>query len=289
MNKKIIANFFWSDEKKFTVYEYACVNSFVKNGFQVDLYSYDKIKLPKGATLKKASSIINKKDLRSFVHDGKKGCLAAFSDKFRIHLMKNVRGWYFDCDILCLRNVKQFLDLEKDNDIIIGLETKNNVNNAILKIENKKILEIILSEIKKMGYKFKWGDIGPNLITKILKSENKFNTAIDQKIFYPLNYKSDFKLLLLPGYDQTINNMTKDSLTIHNYNQILTRFGIPKNIMPPMNSFLYKKFIQYCPEFKDLECLPIATAQKLLSRRNGFKENIKDLIPSLARAISIKT
>lgn len=289
MKKKIIANFFWSNKKKFTIYEYACVNSFVKNGFQVDLYSYDKIGLPKGANLKNASNIMSKKDLKRFIHDGKKGCLAAFSDKFRIHLMKKVRGWYFDCDILCLRNVTQFSNIENNNDIIVGLETKNNVNNAILKIENKKILEIILNKIKERGYVFKWGDIGPNLITKILKDENEFHSALKQEIFYPFNFKSDFKLLLLPGYDTRINKMVKNSLTIHNYNQILTRFGIPKNIMPPRNSFLYQKFIKYCPEFKKLECLPLDTAQKLLSRRNGFRENINDLIPSLVRAINIKT
>ena len=286
MNEKTVANFFWNDEKKFTIYEYACLQSFVKNGFEVNLYSYDKIKLPKGATLKNATNILDKQDLRKFVHEGKKGCLAAFSDKFRIHLMKKVRGWYFDCDILCLRHSKYFLELEGKNDIIVGLETKNNVNNAILKIEDIQTLDILLTEIKKSGFVFKWGEIGPNLITKIMKREKKFHLALDQHIFYPLNYKSDFKLLLMPNYNIEANKLTKNSYTCHNYNQILTRFGIPKNIMPPKNSFLYQKFIKYCPEFKNLECLPLNTAQKLMFRENGFKENVNDLFPSLVRALN---
>ena len=72
----------------------------------------------------------------------------------------------------------------------------------------------------------------------------------------------------------------------HNYNQILNRFGIPKNILPPKNSFLYEQFIKYCPELRNKETLPLNTAMRLLEKRNSFTENIKDLIPSLVRALN---
>ena len=81
---KIKANFFWHNNKQFTYYEYACVSSFVKNNFDVNVYSYENIKLPKNAKLKDASKIISKKNIYKYNHQGKKGCLAAFADKFRI-------------------------------------------------------------------------------------------------------------------------------------------------------------------------------------------------------------
>jgi hypothetical protein len=55
--------------------------------------------------------------------------------------------------------------------------------------------------------------------------------------------------------------------------------------MPPKKSFLYQKFIKYCPELKSFETLPENTVDRLLEKKNSFKENIKDLIPSFIRAI----
>ena len=63
------------------------------------------------------------------------------------------------------------------------------------------------------------------------------------------------------------------------------RFGIPKNILPPKGSYLYEKFIEFSPELKLNEALPEHTAERLLNRKNGFKENLSDLIPSFLRSI----
>ena len=79
-------------------------------------------------------------------------------------------------------------------------------------------------------------------------------------------------------------NLTKHSYTIHLYNQIINRIGLPKNILPPRNSYLYNLMIKTCPEYKKLEALPEVTFLKLLNKKNGFKENLFDLVPSLVRA-----
>jgi hypothetical protein len=55
--------------------------------------------------------------------------------------------------------------------------------------------------------------------------------------------------------------------------------------MPPKNSFLYKVFLKYSPELKKLESLPESTVLRLLEKKNGFKENLFDLFPSLIRGI----
>ena len=170
--KKIIANFFWN-KSEISLYEYAFLNSFIKNNFQVNVYSFNKIKLPKSAKLKNAASILKKNEMNKFIHDGVKGCPAAFSDKFRIELMKLNNGWWFDMDILCLKKSSAFKKLEKKK-IIVGLETDKYINNAVLKISDKHFLQIISKEILSKGYILKWGDIGPKLITRLMKKEGKF-------------------------------------------------------------------------------------------------------------------
>ena len=168
-NNKVVANFFW-DKKKINLFEYCYLKSFVKNNFKVNLYSFEKIKLPKNVILKDASKILKKNEMKKFIHQGVKGCPAAFADKFRVELMKKTRGWWFDMDMLCLKKASEFKKLEK-NEIIIGLETDNYINNAVLKISDFSFLKKISNEINKKGYVIKWGDIGPKLITKLLKEE----------------------------------------------------------------------------------------------------------------------
>ncbi len=281
-SKKITANFFWHGSE-LSVYEKVCLKSFIKNGFKVVVYSFKKIKLPKKIIFKDANKILKKSELNRFIHGGKRACLAAYSDKFRIILQKKNLGWWFDLDIICLKNSKYFKKLEKNKKIIIGYETKNKVNNAVLKINDSKFSNELLEQITKIGYQFKWGEIGPILLKNYLKNNNDNKEVLKENFFYPINFKN-IEILFNPKKIKMALNLTKHSYTIHLYNQIINRIGLPKNILPPRNSYLYNLMIKTCPEYKKLEALPEVTFLKLLNKKNGFKENLFDLVPSLVRA-----
>ena len=284
--KLLKANFFWYGSE-LSLYERICIKSFVKNGFDVNVYSYKKLKLPKGANYQNASKIISKKYIYKFLNGGKQKCLAAFSDKFRIELFKFVDGWWFDMDTICLKKAKEFLKLEKNKKIIVGLETKHKVNNAVLKINDHALINTISKEISKKGFKLKWGDIGPNLINKILKDEGLLKQCLDQQYFYPVNY-INYYFYLLPELKNKTKILCKNSYILHYYNEIFKRYEIPKNIMPPKNSFLYDKFIKICPNEKNKVSLPASTIKRLIGKKNdatSFSQHINDLLPSVSRAI----
>ena len=42
--------------------------------------------------------------------------------------------------------------------------------------------------------------------------------------------------------------------------------------------------INICPDYNKLEALPETTFMKLLKKKNGFKENLFDIVPSFFRA-----
>ena len=87
---------------------------FCKNNFTVNLYSFEKSNFRKNVIfLRDASKILKKNEMKKFIHQGVKGCPAAFADKFRIELMKKTEGWWFDMDILCLKKAIEFKKLEK--------------------------------------------------------------------------------------------------------------------------------------------------------------------------------
>jgi hypothetical protein len=283
-----IANFFWHGSE-LSLYEEICLKSFVKNNFIVNLYSYQKFKKINGVNNIDANQIINEDFLNKYTHDNKKGCLAAFSDEFRILLMKLNKGWWFDIDIICLKDAKDFDELDNNKNIVAGYEDSNkNISNGILKINNQEIVTSILSEIKRYGTKFSWGMIGPNLLKRIVKKYSFLEKEIvHESFFFPVNF-SNFQLLFIPKDLDCANSLFTNAYVCHFYNQILNRFSVPKNILPPKNSYLYKLFIKIDSNLINQECLPLDTYLTLTGKRKeaiSFFDNIRDLIPSLLRTL----
>jgi len=283
-----IANFFWHGSE-LSLYEEICLKSFVKKNFIVNLYSYQKFKKINGVNNIDANEIINEDFLNKYTHDNKKGCLAAFSDEFRILLMKFNKGWWFDIDIICLRDARDFDELDNNKNIVAGYEDSNkNISNGILKINNQEIVSLILSEIKRYGNKFSWGMIGPNLLKRIVKKYSFLEKEIvHESFFFPVNF-SNFQLLFTPKDLDYANSLFTNAYVCHFYNQILNRFSLPKNILPPKNSYLYKLFIKIDSNLINQECLPLDTYLTLTGKRKepiSFFDNLRDLIPSLLRTL----
>ena len=118
-----IANFFWHGE--LTQYEIACYQSAIDNDFDVNVWSFQKLEnLPAGAVLKDASEILPEENLHLYKQphpfDGTDqrnqdySTIAAFSDVFRIKLLKERGGWWFDSDQFTLKNQQEFKNLRQN-------------------------------------------------------------------------------------------------------------------------------------------------------------------------------
>ena len=87
------ANFFWQGPS-LSIQEFVCISSFVKQNFEVDVYTYNaKLALPEGARRKDAAEILPESELTKYTHDGMPGSVVAFSDAFRYNLLKKRGGW----------------------------------------------------------------------------------------------------------------------------------------------------------------------------------------------------
>ena len=122
-----VANFFWVGE--LTQYEILSFNSFLNNGFNVNLWTYfskwnkkNNNLLNEKIKLKDASEIVNESYLMKFTQDSQKSNMSSFSNLFRFELLKKGYGWWFDSDCICLRNAKDFIKLNNNKQFILGLE-----------------------------------------------------------------------------------------------------------------------------------------------------------------------
>ncbi|WP_024931214.1 hypothetical protein [Methylophilus sp. OH31] len=233
-----IANFLWVGNS-LSLYEAKCIESFVKNGFKVHVYSYGELAIPDGAILKDGGEVLPLSEVYSYTQAGKKGNLAAFSDAFRYELCKLKAGWWFDTDVFCLKNVSEWIALaeSKQGSFVFGWESDELVNGAVMFSDNEQFNNLVSKKLSEIGKEFVWGEIGPRLITKTVSELQMVDQVVDKHLFYPINF-NDMSYFFDPSLKDASNEIIKNSFCVHLWNEIYSIYKIPKNLPPPSGSFL---------------------------------------------------
>jgi hypothetical protein len=251
-NNPRAANFFWSGE--LTFYELSNLLSFKKNGFEVIVWSYEDLNLPKGILRKDASEIISQNYLTSFNQNFQKQNLSSFSNLFRYELLKKYGGWWFDSDCICLKPVEDFVKLTINRPFVLAYENPELIGSSAMYINDMEIVDSLRAEIYKRidknNFKFFWGEIGPNLITDVFAEKNIFNMVLSSNTFFPVP-PSSIKLFFLSKDYPFLLEKISESYICHTWNEMFRRYNISKNILPPKNSFLDNYIKEFYPELKN--------------------------------------
>lgn len=261
-----------------SIQEYACITSFLKNGFDVNLYTYDKeLRKPEGVTLQDANQILPSSRLGQYTQGGKSRSIAAFSDAFRYNLLKKTKGWWFDADMLCLSQQENFKNhlTNKPRSVVIGCEIEGTVSAGVLFIDDERLNDALLAELSIAGNQFEWGWIGPRLVGKVVKDLNYLDCLSPPDVFYPHNY-AQFTRLYDPKYLDWCHEKSNNSLATHLWNEVRRAKCIPNNVLPPKGSFLHQKYLEHCPELSHTPTLPIDTFDALTDWAN-FKNDYSRL------------
>jgi len=215
-----VANFFWHGSPLGAV-EWACISSFLKNQFIVNIYSYNNLSIPSGANLLDASDILPAEDLLKYVQDGQHANLPAFSDAFRYALLKLKGGWWFDVDVFCLAPVEAYVNLISQKDIKISLahEDSSYINGAVLYIQDSIMINKVIEELHSSGTVLNWGDIGPKLLTRVIKELGYEKSVDPTDLFYPIHY-NDYSRIFDPASLEWCLSRTKTSLAVHLWSEI---------------------------------------------------------------------
>ena len=246
-NKNNLANFFWHGN--LTFYEMACISSFVEHGFEVNVWSYQNLNVPKGANLKDAREILPIEHLTAYTQNKQEKNLAAFSDVFRFTMLDKIGGWWFDADCVCLKSVEEFKKLTEKRNVVGGKENDEWVACGAIFFDNKETSNLFLNELhkrcKENNNKFKgWGWIGPKMFTEVIKKNNFSDQMCPPETFYPVSWK-DYPMLFQPGNTEVINNMCSKAYTCHLWNELFRRDNIDKSQIPPEGSWLYHLYRKY--------------------------------------------
>ena len=234
---------FW-DGPQLSIYENLCLQSFLKHGFELKIYSYNHFLNENKAINYAAEKVIKKSIFKDF------GSLSSFANYFRYVALQSVEkgSTWVDLDVLCMSSSWP------ESQYIIGFETKKRLNNAVLRIPHDSILlkKLIENSIKN-EIKI-YGETGPYLITKVIKKYGKDLHLFPINAFYPISHW-ELDLFFDPSRFQEANDRLRDSYALHLYNELLIRAAIPKNVLPPEGSFLHHQFLKYLPDSADLVTL----------------------------------
>ena len=220
----------WGDS--ITPYEAVCMRSFIDHGHSYHLYSYaPDLKVPDGVVLRDAAELLPKADYFEYTGPGK-GSPSAFSNLFRYKLLATHGGWWVDTDVICLTNqispCNHFFALESD-----GI-----VNGAVLYFGPADPVMIrCFGEVLAIRGHTEWGDLGPRLITRVLRDCGLIAQAQPKDSCYAVGWK-DALDLLDPSQADSIIARTKSAPFIHLWNEIYRRGGIDKTLRPAPGSFL---------------------------------------------------
>ena len=256
-------NMIWVGDK-ISNCERMCMQSFLKNGHHIKLWTYGKVEnVPDGIEYMDANEIVPKNKI--FKHQNS---YAPFADLFRWKLLYKFGGWYADTDVVCLKP----FDLK--GDFIIGWEEKDKfLTNTVLKVKKghplaKEMvycaehplafrsydnLDVILKKIRcrlrwwKKYYSLYWGyTAGPTGVTKTWESNKekyKDVTIVERNVFYSVKPSEWHKIIEENAL--SINDLPEEAYGVHLWNNFWCSNGIDKNQVFPLNSLIGQLMKKY--------------------------------------------
>jgi len=205
-----------------------CIQSFIKNGYVFNLYTYDKINnIPKNVNIKNGEDILPKSEIFTY----KNGSVSAFSNLFRFTMIYKTGEIWVDTDIFC----RQKFDFTKSNIVIVSEPDQNYqiqkpTSNLIQFPKNdpimKRAIEICESYKEQIQTgEFKWG-LGPLTIKKIVE-EFKLEKYIKPWQFSNNCNNHHYQILysnkIVKKYEKfptfSPNNAPKENYFIHLWNE----------------------------------------------------------------------
>ena len=198
------------------------IMSFLKNGHEYHLYTYDAVgRIPGGVVVKDANEIIPREELFLV-----RGGYSSFSDFFRWKLVLECGNWWVDTDAVCLRP----LVFDSEYVFIGGLGkpgTSDCITSGLFKAPAQ-------SPIMKWGWEqcqamnpstMTWGQAGPPLFTEAVHHVGFQKYIVPGRLFFPIVYDQVPRSLTRPVESMDF----KDAYSIHLFNEMWRLSGFDKN------------------------------------------------------------
>jgi hypothetical protein len=226
--------------KSLSLYELLSLKSFYQNGKTLHLYCNPELQLPDFVKRKSISEVIDPSKVYLTNNS-----YASFSNYFRYLALSKIESGntWVDLDILYLQ------DFGSNSGYVFGHETKKTINNAVLSAPaNSDLIRELVNQSSGSHEQY-WGATGPRLLTKLVGALGLQQFSEPIPSFYPVG-PWGIDSLFLPTKKNDLYSIVQNSKTVHMYNELIIRAAIPKNVLPPRESFLGDYFASHGFNYK---------------------------------------
>lgn len=232
INNKVI-NGLWIDGQLNSL-QLLCIKSFLANGHEFHLYSYNAdINAPSGTVVKSAGEVIPQPEI--FVDD--RGSLCSFADLFRYELLYVTGGVWVDMDMVCQRS------FDFDSDFVFSSELLNYshpvINIGGLKVPPRsEIMHFAVQSARAVLAKsdtVQWGILGLPVLKAYIAANREYSVYMyPPQTFCPVPPYC-FKML----FADVLLSFTQRTYAVHFWNEMLRL-----NKMNPDKGYHYNSFYQ---------------------------------------------
>lgn len=211
-----------------SIVENLCLNSFVKNGHEVHLYTYEKdISIPQGVRKRNANEILPQTEIFTYSNGPGKGSFSGFSNFFRYKLLGLKGGWWVDTDVIALK------PFEFDEDFVFASENQKDginekhISSCVIKAKHSSAIFNEAYQIcsQKIKSDISWGETGPRLVHALVNKHGLLKYVKDTQIFNPVDY-FHFNQILIKRDNEIDLSL---SVAVHLWNEMWRRNGINKD------------------------------------------------------------
>jgi hypothetical protein len=220
--------------------EITCIQSFIDHGHDIEIYSYGDCGAPRHFQTRDAASVIPQKEVFYYGPGGGEGSISGFTNVFRYHFLTSKTDvWWVDTDVVCLSHDWP----ARPSSIGAGWEDREKVGTAVLWMHDD-IARSAAAEAKEIGQGAYWGQAGPHLITRTVKSLSLENEILPADTFYPVHWNEWFKVFM-GNFRAFVEEKSRSSKALHLWNEMARRAGYDKSIMPDRQSYLGQLVIKH--------------------------------------------
>src|SRR5262249_11358704 len=156
----------------------------------------------------------------------------AFANIFRYRLLAERGGWWVDTDVVCLT------DAIPHYSQFVARQEEDFVGTAVMRFAPRHPAMLrCLERAAEKGQSIRWGDIGPQLVTQVLRELGGTEHIFDPSVCYQIHY-NDALTLLRPSQSERIASRLAGSQFLHLWNEMLRNAGVRKSYLPPRGSML---------------------------------------------------
>src|ERR1044071_5971092 len=223
-----------------SVMEKMSIASFLMNGHEYHLYTYEDVKnIPAGTVVKDASEVLPSsmifqyRDFKSY---------AGFSNFFRYKLLLERGGWWADTDMICLRPFDFAAAHVFSSEMSEGQEL---ITSGIIKTppDSPAMAYAWQTCREKNIENLVWGETGPRLINDAVRRCSLENFVQPSEVFCPIGY-SEWDRVLEPTQ---VWSFDKTTHALHLWNEMWRRAGADKNQKYPPQCLYEELKRKYLP------------------------------------------